>query len=349
MEKSKKLTGIIAAAVIVTGTTMAILGGNAETQMRAAAGDIQTEEITSSITESTGLVASYIAKINQAEKLPVGQMQNTGKTSTDSVIDQSQAEQKSIKPVKPVPVLDVQNLKAEAVSVSCIKITWDADPDRIYDFEIQTDAAYPENIHFVNASTGVCYYTGLRENSVYDITIVPELKENEEAEPVYSTVRARTQSVEIVYEYPYEDGWTGCFAGERASGLTAMPSSGAIAGSYMDDITGTTIRRKSNGDYCVAMGLFYGRVGDRFLIEMENGNQFTVQICDSKGWCDAGDGDGEGHYHYFGGSGKCIVEFIYDSDVNLPNCVRVSGSWGGYNWNGLDLGGNIKSIKLINY
>lgn len=349
MKKSKKLTSIIAAAVIVTGTTMAMLGTNAKTQIHAAARNTQSEKITSSAAENTDLVASYIAKINPTEKLPVDQIQDTGKTGTDSVIDQSQTEQESIKPVKPVTVLDVQNLKAEAVSVSCIKITWDADPDRTYNFKIQTDAAYPENIHFVNASTGVCYYTGLRENSVYDITIVPELKENEEAEPVYSTVRARTQSVEIVYEYPYEDGWTGCFAGERASGLTAMPSSGAIADSYMDDITGTTIRRKSNGDYCVAMGLFYGRVGDRFLIEMENGNQFTVQICDSKGWCDAGDGDGAGHYHYFGDSGKCIVEFIYDSDVNLPDCVRVSGSWGGYNWNGLDLGGNIKSIKLINY
>ena len=52
--------------------------------------------------------------------------------------------------------------------------------------------------------------------------------------------------------------------------------------------------------------------------------------------------------HNFGGSGKCIVEFIYD-DGNLPSCVAFSGSWGYYNWNGLDLGANIKSIKKINY
>ena len=92
------------------------------------------------------------------------------------------------------------------------------------------------------------------------------------------------------------------------------------------------------------MGVWYGYCHDRFLIELENGTQFTTKICDSKGFAD----DGEGKYHNFGGSGKCIVEFIYD-DYNLPSCVVFSGSWGYYNWNGLDLGANIKSIKKINY
>ena len=92
------------------------------------------------------------------------------------------------------------------------------------------------------------------------------------------------------------------------------------------------------------MGVWYGYCNDRFLIELENGTQFTTKICDSKGYAD----DGEGKYHNFGGSGKCIVEFIYD-DYNLPSCVAFSGSWGYYNWNGLDLGANIKSIKKINY
>ena len=102
--------------------------------------------------------------------------------------------------------------------------------------------------------------------------------------------------------------------------------------------------REKYGDFCCAMGVWYGYCGDRFLIELENGTQFTTKICDSKGYAD----DGEGKYHNFGGSGKCIVEFIYD-DYNLPSCVAFSGSWGYYNWNGLDLGANIKSIKKINY
>ena len=60
-------------------------------------------------------------------------------------------------------------------------------------------------------------------------------------------------------------------------------------------------------------------------MELENGTQFTVKQCDSKGWAD----DGEGKYHWFGGegNGKCIIEFIYD-DYNLPSCVAFSGSWG---------------------
>lgn len=97
-------------------------------------------------------------------------------------------------------------------------------------------------------------------------------------------------------------------------------------------------------EYTATMGVWYGYCNDRFLIELENGTQFTTKICDSKGYAD----DGEGKYHNFGGNGKCIVEFIYD-DGNLPSCVAFSGSWGYYNWNGLDLGANIKSIKKINY
>ena len=123
--------------------------------------------------------------------------------------------------------------------------------------------------------------------------------------------------------------------------LIRLHSTGTI---YAEDIS--EIKRGVNEiwHYCCAMGVWYGYCHDRFLIELENGTQFTTKICDSKGFAD----DGEGKYHNFGGSGKCIVEFIYD-DYNLPSCVAFSGSWGYYNWNGLDLGANIKSIKKINY
>lgn len=114
----------------------------------------------------------------------------------------------------------------------------------------------------------------------------------------------------------------------------------------MDAITDTGIMRDEYGDYCCAMGVWYGYCGDRFLVENQAGQQFTVKICDSKGYAD----DGEGRYHWYGGegNGKCIIEFIYD-DNYLPSCVAFSGSWGFYNWNGLDLSSNIKSIKKINY
>lgn len=37
------------------------------------------------------------------------------------------------------------------------------------------------------------------------------------------------------------------------------------------------------------MGVWYGYCGDRFLIELENGTQFTTKICDSKGYADDGE------------------------------------------------------------
>ncbi len=188
--------------------------------------------------------------------------------------------------------------------------------------------------------------TGLREGNEYSVTVKPVLKDDEKDgyTAKSATAESKTETVEVIQEYPFEDGWTGAFAGERASGLRAMPASGAIAGSIVDPITDTGIRRDEYGDYCAALGLFYGLDNDRYLVTLQNGTQFTVKQCDSKGWAD----DGEGKYHNFGNGGKCIVEFIYD-DYTLPSCVAYSGSWGYYNWNGLDLGANIESIKKINY
>ena len=82
------------------------------------------------------------------------------------------------------------------------------------------------------------------------------------------------------------------------------------------------------------------------IVELENGTQFTVKQCDSKGLAD----DGEGKYHWFGGegNGKSIIEFIYEDNC-MPSSVAFYGSWGYWNWSGLDLNSNIKSIKKINY
>ena len=247
-----------------------------------------------------------------------------------------------------VQEISVNDLNVSTISVSCLKVTWSAEEERDYSVSCTAhddDYAYGDNMYFVFKGNDLCYITGLREGTEYTVTVEPMLSEETDNYFVKSeSVGGKTETVEVIYDFPYEDGWTNCFAGERASGLRVEPAASAIYGSIVDPITDTGIRRDEYGDYCAALGLFYGLDNDRYLVTLQNGTQFTVKQCDSKGWAD----DGEGKYHNFGGNGKCIVEFIYD-DYNLPSCVAFSGSWGYYNWNGLDLGANIESIKKINY
>ena len=191
---------------------------------------------------------------------------------------------------------------------------------------------YVDNIYFEFKSNTLCYVTGLRENSEYTFEL-----SDENGEVLASTVQ-KTEAVEVIEEFDYIDGWTNCFAYEKASGLTRDPSYSAIQGAVPDPVTNTGIMRDEYGDYCCAMGTFFGYCGDRFFITLENGTQFTVKICDSKG---------DRWYHPFGGDGKCIVEFIH-ADEYLPDCVSFTGNYGSYNWYGLNFD-NIQSIKKINY
>ena len=232
------------------------------------------------------------------------------KTTTSTTTKQTTTLQKE----QPAPVtqkIKVKNLKAEATSVSSIRVTWEQERNREYEISCETKAPYGENIHIFFPEKGVCCITGLRVNSEYDIKMSPMLNDNEKADVIPSSTKCKTPNVEVIQEFDHEDGWTNCFSGE---------------------------------------GTHYGYCNDRFLIELENGIQFTTRICDSKGCGDVQDENGLGLYHWFGGknAGKCIIEFIHD-DNHLPSCVAFSGTWGGYNWNGLNLGANIKSIEKINY
>ncbi len=226
------------------------------------------------------------------------------------------------------------SLTATTISVSCIKLEWDGKTDTQYTVTaVQSENDdYIDNMYFEFKSNSLCYVTGLRENSEYTFKIA-----DEDGNVLGATVQ-RTEAVEVIQEFDYIDGWTNCFAYEKASGLTRNPSYSAIQGAVPDPITNTGIMRDEYGDYCCAMSTFFGYCGDRFLITLENGTQFTVKICDSKG---------DRVYHPFGGDGKCIVEFIH-ADGCLPSCVAFSGNYGSYNWCGLNFD-NIQSIKKISY
>jgi len=226
------------------------------------------------------------------------------------------------------------SLTAITISVSCIKLEWNCKTDTQYTVTaVQSENNdYIDNMYFEFKSNSLCYVTGLRENSEYTFKIA-----DEDGNVLGATVQ-RTEAVEVIQEFDYIDGWTNCFAYEKASGLTRNPSYSAIQGAVPDPITNTGIMRDEYGDYCCAMGTFFGYCGDRFLITLENGTQFTVKICDSKG---------DRVYHPFGGDGKCIVEFIH-ADGCLPSCVAFSGNYGSYNWCGLNFD-NIQSIKKISY
>lgn len=232
------------------------------------------------------------------------------------------------------------DIKVNNISVSCFKVTWDAFDNHEYEVSCvnpgNVKTPYAANVHYEMRENGLCYITGLRESTAYVVTIHDKTSNKSEE------ILAITNHVTILEEYDYISGNTDCFAYEAASGLTRNPSKAAIADAIVDPVTHTGIMRNEYGDYCVAMGLYFGECEDRFLIELENGVQFTVQICDSKGY----GSDGEGKYHNFGedNSGKCVIEFIHGGYV--PPEIRYSGNYSTLDWNGLKLD-QIKYIHRI--
>lgn len=332
----KKIISIVVFAMALVGCTTAASSSKDDTSENTKNNSVQAMAMETTITTTTTTKSSVTTKYSEIRQTTTSASQTCKSETTTTTY----------------PFAIAKNPTVSAISVSCLKVEWEADTEHSYNVLTTTESPYTENISYIFKSDNICYITGLRENSAYHVTITPTANEGENIICVPFELDAITQSVEVIEEFEREEGWTSCFSGERASGLTLMPSSEAIYGSFTDNITNTGIRCKENGDYCCAMGLYYGVVGDRFLIELENGIQFTVQICDSKGWANDSDDDGvpDGKFHWFGGegNGKCIIEFIYD-DYNLPHSVNLYGSWGIANWNGLNLCSDIASIKKINY
>lgn len=119
-----------------------------------------------------------------------------------------------------VQEISVNDLNVSTISVSCLKVTWSAEEERDYSVSCTAnddDYAYADNMYFVFKGNDLCYITGLREGTEYTVTVKPVLDEDEkEGYSVKSaTSDGKTETVEVIYEFPYEDGWMNAFAGER--------------------------------------------------------------------------------------------------------------------------------------
>lgn len=95
--------------------------------------------------------------------------------------------------------------------------------------------------------------------------------------------------------------------------------------------------RVYDGCYMVAMGTYYGQVGDKFRITTDWGNSYNVIIGDVKGWDSV-----DGWYHVAGDGRLNVVEFIVDT-YSLDGYAATMGDMGVLD----NIGGNIISIERI--
>lgn len=94
--------------------------------------------------------------------------------------------------------------------------------------------------------------------------------------------------------------------------------------------------RRIGDDYCVALGTFYGQVGDRFRVTTDRGNVYWIRMSDAKG------GDSNGWYHVAGDGRINLVEFLVATEC-LPSEVTFSGDCGVLE----NIGGNVIKIERI--
>ena len=93
--------------------------------------------------------------------------------------------------------------------------------------------------------------------------------------------------------------------------------------------------RKIGDYYCVAMGTFYGKVGDTFYVETDEGASWKVILADIKS-----DKHTDSTNRYTKANG-CMMEFLVDTR-KIPSSIKNSGTV-----NGLGFQGNITTVKEI--
>lgn len=95
--------------------------------------------------------------------------------------------------------------------------------------------------------------------------------------------------------------------------------------------------RVYDGCYMVAMGTFYGNVGDKFRITTDWGNVYNVIMGDAKGWDSV-----DGWYHVAGDGRINVVEFIVDTYA-IDGYAATMGDMGVLD----NIGGDIVKIERI--
>lgn len=99
------------------------------------------------------------------------------------------------------------------------------------------------------------------------------------------------------------------------------------------------IRKYKTGDYMVAMGSYYGQVGDRFRITLDSGETIRCIMGDAKADCHT---DAYNQYTPCG-SGKNVIEFVVDT----PALSDEARQMGDISYSDDTFEGNVEKIERI--
>ena len=144
----------------------------------------------------------------------------------------------------------------------------------------------------------------------------------------------------IEYELPDEDTYFKAYMDYRVI-MNKRSAQYKLQQSCWTDDNG--LRRKLD-DYVVAMGTYYGEVGDRFKVTMTSGNEFTVRIGDIKP--DKYTDENNMYTAVYNEHGKFVsanvLEFIVDTK-KLPKKVKLLGTVSGIYF----FRGNIEKLEKL--
>ncbi len=166
---------------------------------------------------------------------------------------------------------------------------------------------------------------GMKEKDAQSMTVPNDINTNFKSYTKYTAVTKKTDN-----NGNYVMKQSAILYGDRPD------SNGVKYNTYTDSDTHVRCVDINNEKYyCVAMGDYYGNVGDTFNITTSEGNNFNVIVCDAKGkdstaYLDIASQKVIGHKQ--GSNNMSIIEFYYDGAAGLPDDMKVrGGSTGTFN------------------